>query len=157
MPPAIYRRAIAFPLMWRKIIGHHEPHFWNTRRCDQRACAPGEFSIQPNARTDSPTSSNDDGNRFSTRQVRCLHLVHGQSLRPLHGERPFQHHERELRLQSTERAYMGMCGDRQMQEIDASRRSPEMSITCLCRQDQTVRPFGCASAADQPPVLRFMP
>ena len=69
-----------------------------------RTCAAGEFAIHPSCRTDNSTKSNDDGNRFSACQVRCLHRLQGQGLRPLYGEGLFQHHQRELRLQSTERA-----------------------------------------------------
>jgi hypothetical protein len=70
---------------------------------------------------DGPTRSIDDGNCFSLQQIRCLHRVHGQGLQPLYSEGLLQHHGRDLRLQSTERARsaVGMRGDRHMQEIDA--------------------------------------
>jgi hypothetical protein len=101
--------------------GHHEPHFCDTRHSDQRTCAAGKLAIHRSSGTDDSTKSNDDGNRFSACQVRCLHRLQGQGLWPLYGEGLFQHHQRELRLQSTERvrSAMGMCGDSHMQEIDA--------------------------------------
>jgi hypothetical protein len=43
--------------------------------------APGGFAIHQRDCTNGLTRSNDDGNSFSTYQVRCLHRIHGQGLR----------------------------------------------------------------------------
>jgi hypothetical protein len=107
----------------RDIRGNYGLRFRNIARRNLCACAPGDFAIHSHDCTDGPTRSNDDGYGFSTQQVGCLHRVHGQGLRPLHGERLLQHRGRELRLQSTECSWsaVGMRGNRHMQEIDAFR------------------------------------